>query len=213
MTLSNAERQRRFRERRSKEAPLKEPPMTHTERIRRIFITARTCAANFAYYRAAYKSSQSDGSAGSRPHILTQACNNFIDIGLIEWAKLFHEREHHSWQRHVANKDEFERGLLAVVKMDGEQWDAYFDEVKTYRDKFVAHLDLNRQMKIPNLGPALASLFYYAKYLREHEPIEQMMNEIEADVRGQYDACMKLAEDFHQAIAPAALEIGRRQFR
>jgi hypothetical protein len=44
--------------------------------------------------------------------------------------------------------------MLADLGMSANNFAKYVDSMKTYRDKFIAHLDDDRTMHIPMLGPA-----------------------------------------------------------
>jgi hypothetical protein len=50
--------------------------------------------------------------------------------------------------------------LLANLKAQEDVFEAHCAEMKTYRDKFVAHLDDERRMQIPNLTVSINSVIY-----------------------------------------------------
>lgn len=53
--------------------------------------------------------------------------------------------------------------------MNAQQWEAYIKEMRTYRDTFIAHLDLEERMQIPVLDIALKSTIFLYDYLLAHE--------------------------------------------
>jgi hypothetical protein len=63
----------------------------------------------------------------------------------------------------------FEAGFLTVTKLTPLQFDLYVDEMRTYRDKFIAHLDEEPVMQIPRLRLARKSVAFPYDYLLAHE--------------------------------------------
>lgn len=59
--------------------------------------------------------------------------------------------------------------MLAVLRMNSDDFDAYINEMQTYRDKFVAHLDLENVMYPPRLRLARRSASYLYDYVLLHE--------------------------------------------
>jgi hypothetical protein len=58
---------------------------------------------------------------------------------------------------------------MKVLGITKDEFAVYVDEMRSYRDKFVAHLDLNERMHIPKLLVAQKSASYLYDYLRTHE--------------------------------------------
>ena len=98
------------------------------------------------------------------------ANGNFIDICVLEWCKLFGDkRGQHSWKKVITNQDAFLKGLLLAVGKTQPEFDSYIEEMKTYRDKFVAHLDSEEVMNIPKLKIAKKSVLFLYSYLLANE--------------------------------------------
>lgn len=53
--------------------------------------------------------------------------------------------------------------------MTETEFNSYLTEMRTYRDKFVAHLDLEEVMHIPKLAVTQKSVCYLYDYLLAHE--------------------------------------------
>lgn len=53
--------------------------------------------------------------------------------------------------------------------MTETEFNSYLTEMRTYRDKFVAHLDLEEVMHIPKLAVTQKSVCYLNDYLLAHE--------------------------------------------
>jgi hypothetical protein len=100
---------------------------------------------------------------------------NLLDVAVVEWCKLFgSDSEHHQhvhWKNVFRDQKSFRAGLLRHVGVTRKAWDAYWNEMKTYRDMSAVHLDSNRRTKVPRfpeLGQALtSSAYYYGKAVEE----------------------------------------------
>lgn len=61
--------------------------------------------------------------------------------------------------------------MYTVLRMDADSFERYRLKAREYRDKFVAHLDLDLTAYIPHLDPAWASVrFYHAHVIKEARP-------------------------------------------
>lgn len=132
--------------------------MTPHERSRRTAILCCHCLRNIAFYRAGYR----NGNFVSSRQFFITANGNFLDIAILEWCKLFAEtRGKHHYSRALSDADGFRIDLLAVLGVSSGEYDDYLKTMRTYRDKFVAHLDEDQVMMIPRLTVAKNS----AKFL------------------------------------------------
>lgn len=162
--------------------PTTEEPLTPRERLRRVIIVCASFGRNLAYYRVG----QDQGRALLSPvyshaSFWRQANSNFLDFCVLEWCKLFGERKRgragygwgeHGWQLVVANPSAFEVGLLGELDMTAAEFCDLVETMRRYRDKFVAHLDADRTMSIPELSMARASVWFYHKHVVAHEATE-----------------------------------------
>lgn len=94
---------------------------------------------------------------------------NQLDIAVLEWCKVFGaDGEATHWKKIVppSNHDQFRDGLLQVIGVTAEEWAAYWNEMKAYRDNLVAHhIELKRIASYPALDLALKSSYHYYSYL------------------------------------------------
>jgi len=60
----------------------------------------------------------------------------------------------------VPDPDAFLQGLLANIRVTEGTFEDHCKEMKTYRDKFVAHLDDEPRMQFPHLTVAIDSVIY-----------------------------------------------------
>jgi hypothetical protein len=118
---------------------------------------------------------------------------NFIDQCVLEWCKLFGDKNgQHSWARVVSDPVEFEADLLKHLSLSPAEFEAYRIEMREYRDKFIAHLDLERVMNIPNLDVARASVEFYHGHIAGQEVQAGDLFDLPAttaELRGYYQHC------------------------
>ena len=80
--------------------------------------------------------------------------------------------------------------------MNADDFEQYRLKAREYRDKFVAHLDLELTAHIPHLDPAWASIrFYHAQVVKETRPeifaglpldIDEFQKRMSAEATGVY---------------------------
>jgi len=93
--------------------------------------------------------------------------NNFLDIAVMEWCKIFGSyKEPTHWKTVVDDHDIFRQNLLKALNIDDAAWKSYWMSMKDYRDIQVAHHQYNPNVThYPNLNIALESSFYYYNWL------------------------------------------------
>lgn len=140
--------------------------MTRRQRLRWIGILCCHCLRNLAFYRAGWR----DGTTTLKEPFWVNANANFLDIAVLEWCKLFADsRGKHSWRNIISDPASFLDGLLNELRLSNAQFDDYVNQMRIYRDKFVAHLDSEEIMHIPKLEVAVNSAVYLYDYLLSHE--------------------------------------------
>jgi len=140
--------------------------MTRRQRLRRVGILCCHFLRNLAFYKAGWRK----GKLIFKDQFWVNANSNFIDICVLEWCKLFGEkRGQHYWQKVVTDQAAFLVGLLHAVGKTEAEFDAYVEEMRIYRDKFVAHLDSAEVMNIPSLRTARKSVSFLYGYLLANE--------------------------------------------
>ena len=137
--------------------------MTRRDRLRRTALLCLHSLRNLAFYRAAHEYPKT----WNGKQFWITANNALLDIGLLEWCKIFGDRRaKHDWRKSVADQETFLAALLAHLRLTEQMFNEYIDEVRTYRDKFVAHLDEEDRMNIPNLAPVIKSAQFLYQHLR-----------------------------------------------
>jgi hypothetical protein len=173
--------------------------MTKRDRLRRVTLLCCAFARNLAYYRAGWDG----GRPKSRAEFWVTANGNFIDIAVLEWCKLFIDTKNrkpaeHRWEVVATDKAQFEAELLQAVGAD--QLKALKVEVRTYRNKFVAHLDDEKVMNIPHLDTGRASVWFYFGYIRDHEAQPADLAGLPADLDDYYWASEREARQVYGAL-------------
>ena len=127
--------------------------------------------------------------------------DNFLDIAVLDWCKLFREEKGvHSWRRAVAEPEHFQDYLLNNLSVSPQAWGEYIKEHRTYRDKFLAHLDELPTMHIPDLTWALASVSLLHSTLRKEDHCSRLerlgfdLEEALSTYSAEGDALYKLAQ-------------------
>jgi hypothetical protein len=173
--------------------------MSDEKRIRRVIILCCSFAKNLAYSRGFSDDADQALKASSHPHadVWRVATNNFLDVAVMEWCKLMADpKDRHYWGNVVNNPKEFETELLSAVAMTGAEYDAYKVSMRRYRDKFLAHLDDDEVMHIPQLDPARKAVWVYYSAIVSQSDRESFhgypasLGELQAG----YDQCVALAK-------------------
>lgn len=127
-------------------------------RPRRAALLCTHFTRNLAFYRAGWR----DGRVAFPASELWATVNsNFIDIAVLEWCKLFVDgKAFHSYTRVVSDPAAFLPQLILDFGKSRKHWDSYLHEMRTYRNKFVAHLDKLSRMEIPDMDLAEFAVFY-----------------------------------------------------
>lgn len=166
------------------------------ERIRmRTSILCLNCLRNIAYLRATMNTFRGD--------FYQTILNNFVDITVLEWCKIFVEEKHgkHYWKKSVCVEapEKFLENMLSSFGVTEDDFENYIKEFKTYRDKFVAHLDRKSEMNIPDFELAKESAIFLYQHLIDKETFASAMN-IEDAPKAQeyYDKCFYDAKDKYE---------------
>lgn len=166
--------------------------LTKTERLRRVALLCCHFARNLAYYRA-WHDRLTPGNYGE---ILATIDGNFIDMAVIEWCKLFGERKgKHYWEKVVSHQG-FEAEMVKHLDESSERFKNYINEMREYRDKFLAHLDDERIMKIPKMDQAKEAVDFLYGYLVSVEASTDDLAGLPKDLTVYYEGCFKNALGF-----------------
>lgn len=165
--------------------------MKREKRLRRVGLLCCHFVRNYAYYRASWDGEKTKATN----EFWATVQGNFLDIAVLEWLKLFgdHNDKHH-WRKVVTDTDAFRKAMLKACSMDKSDLVDLRDSIKTYRDKFIAHLDSEETMYIPELDRALALVKYYYGYITDELGIKGLGN-LPDDIEAYYQNCFTDSEN------------------
>ncbi len=113
----------------------------------------------------------------------------------MEWCKLFGDaRGLHCWEKVITDSKTFFTGLLKELSVTESEMDTYGKEMRTYRDKFVAHLDSDLVMNIPKLDLATMSVLYLYKYILANEDDDNFFHGLPSKGAGYFRASFREAK-------------------
>jgi hypothetical protein len=148
--------------------------MTRDKRLRRVAILCCHCLRNIAIYRAGWRGK----ALRVRIQFWINANSNCIDIAVLEWCKLFTERDgKHHCKAVISDRDKFRVGLEKEMGISWDQFRLYAIDVLEYRDTFVAHLDDEDTMYPPRLRLMRKSAAYLYRYLLSNEATPGLLAE------------------------------------
>lgn len=63
--------------------------------------------------------------------------------------------------------DKFRKRLLKEARLDPDSWNACWEKMRTFRDTYAAHVELDRSPEVPMLSTALNVAYAYDDWCRE----------------------------------------------
>lgn len=165
--------------------------MDREKRLRRVALLCCHFVRNYAYYKVGRHCKKT--KAPNDFWLTVQ--NNFIDISVLEWLKLFgdHNDKHH-WKKVVDDRDAFKRDMLVSCGITESQFKSCRESFKAYRDKFVAHLDSEETMHIPELDIALEVTKYYYTTVANQLGASGLKN-LPSNIEHYYNKCFQESEE------------------
>jgi hypothetical protein len=127
---------------------------------------------NLAYYRTGQGPQGMHLLDPSEPTVnfWRQANSNFIDMYVLDWCKLFADKQAvHHWRKIVSDPAKFEADLLAHLNLTPDEFQKLIDMIRFYRDKFLAHLDEHNIMDIPTLDLLAKAIWFYHAHVVTNE--------------------------------------------
>jgi len=184
------------------------PSVTRRDHLRRALILCCSFGRNLAYYRAGIEPEFSVLCDPSHPHasFWRQANSSFLDIAVLEWCKLIADgQDNHCWKKIVGDQKTFENGLLDRLRMTSDEFKTYVGRFRRYRDKFIAHLDSDKLMNIPEFDQAKEAVWFYHEHIVTEEVSADDLNGLAAILLGHmelgYEQCqIEAREIFRHAV-------------
>jgi len=154
-------------------------PLPRRDRIRRVAILCCAFARNVAFYRAGWSDEAQPLLSEYHPKVSfwRQVNGNFFDMAVLDWCKLFGDQKEtprkrlgkHHWRQVVSDSEAFEARLHARLETDTEGFAALITKMRDYRDTFVAHLDSDIKINLPELEAARVAVAFYYRHIVEAE--------------------------------------------
>ena len=137
--------------------------MNRSAKARRAGILCCHVLRNVAFYQ----SWDEAGQPFKEEQFWITANGNFLDIAVLEWCKLFvGSKGKHHFSRALEDADQFRKDLVEKLGLTEAKFDDCIGRFKAYRDKFIAHLDEENMMNIPDMKVARRSTkFLYQRLL------------------------------------------------
>lgn len=143
-------------------------------RLRRVGILCCHLLRNVAFYLSWY---DSENYCKDRQFWRT-GHNNFLDIYVLEWCKLFVDvRGKHHYSTVVKDPVQFKIDLLVNLALTDTEFADYIKRTKTYRDKFVAHLDELNNYEVPVSNIIKESVIFLYEHLLAQESINDTFSD------------------------------------
>jgi hypothetical protein len=183
-----------------------EPPLTPEERQWNVVHLCCSFMRNLAFHRAGMQREvQFNLFALVHPQgaFWREAHGNFFDICVLEWCKLFADRDRKSWSKHhwrrvVNEPDRFGEDLCTTLGVPAAEFDDLIAKVKDYRDRFVAHRDEDQMAHLPMLElPKKAIAFLHEQLAREAPSLQDWQRQ------GLLTTAEQLDQGFTQAFREA----------
>ena len=94
---------------------------------------------------------------------------NALDLAILDWCHLFGSRKDAlHWSKVLHETEHFKSHMLSHIETSEERWDEYWNQLKVYRDKDLAHIEVKNTSMIPPMDIAINSTaFYYSRITTE----------------------------------------------
>ncbi len=163
--------------------------MTELDKVHRIAQLTLSCIANIACYRAGWNGEVSPPVLRNKVDFWVRANGNFLDVATLNWCILFAEEQKgkHDWKKAFLTKTDLDSNLYHSLKTNKEEFQQNLDDVKTYRDKYLAHLDNPSLIFYPKTEFLLSSASYLFKLLKSHNETKGFLIGIYEDADVHYD--------------------------
>jgi hypothetical protein len=129
--------------------------------------------------------------------------NNTIDLAVLDWFHLFgYHKDALHWKQVLTDIPTFRKQLLQSLQLTEDEWKAYRETIKDYRDKDVAHIEVRPVSQVPRMAVALkATAIYYSAVLAELSTF------------GDYGGWPIQLKDYHMRSLEQAKEICTAAYR
>jgi hypothetical protein len=165
------------------------PPFTRSDRLRRSTILCLNFSRNLAFYCASEESPDLLEISHPTSEFWITTRGNFIDLCVLDWCKLFCDhRGEHNFLNVVTDPTEFKDKLIRFLCINETSFSHYCESMSHYRNKFIAHLDKEKETRIPNLDLAFSATVFYHNHIIVHEAKNNELNNLPHQI-GELRTC------------------------
>lgn len=126
----------------------------------------RTCTS-FASKIALTFNTQEDAN-GVINNFWHEVSQNAMDLAVLDWCHLYGQRKDVlHWSKVFPDDTTFKDRMLASVGATDPEWTQYLNDMKRYRDKDIAHLEIQRITMRPAMAIAIDSTAFYFSEVQE----------------------------------------------
>ena len=179
--------------------------MDDKTRRRRILLLSSNFIKNLAYYRAGRSNNTTNNfkADSSDACFWVQVNNNFIDMCVLDWCKIFgDEKSKHFYEKAIREQDKEAFKEEFYENLGGkDKFEKYIKSMRIYRDKFVAHLDEDNKMNIPDLYKAKKSIKFLYGYIIDLDEKKSYLQDLPYTVEileCGYDQCFQEAQEIYR---------------
>jgi hypothetical protein len=126
---------------------------------------------------------------------------NFVDMCVLEWCKLFADRNgKHFWGTVVTAPDSFKAGLRHL-RLDEGAFQNKIEEMRRLRDKHIAHQDSDSIGYTPKLDIAKKAVWFYHAQVVNQEANRADLERLPVELDAGYAECEEEAKAIYRRAA------------
>jgi hypothetical protein len=177
-------------------------PMSRKEKLRRVAFLCCSFGRNLAYYRAGWDKEckqllELDKSRNAR--FWRQVNSNFVEVCVLEWCKLFADPGgKFYWVNIVSDRASFKVALLRHLGLSEDGFSKEIDDMRTLRDKHIAHSDAVRTGYVPVLDVAKRAVWFYYDHIVRCEAQQGDLAGLPQELESGYLECLTEAMEIYR---------------
>ncbi|OPZ92208.1 MAG: hypothetical protein BWY74_01695 [Firmicutes bacterium ADurb.Bin419] len=135
-----------------------------------VYSTLFPLMRNFLYHYLSYKELiQAYKSLPGDSEFWVYTCDAHLQMASITWCMVFGDNSNEPhWKNLELNEDEFRSVLFRECQIDENDWKEYWNTMRTFRNKYVAHRELNNfNDPVPFLDLAYKAVIILDLWIRD----------------------------------------------
>ena len=143
-------------------------------------------------------------------------CNAHLEMAIIIWCMIFGSDSNQThWKKLNLEGSTFRKYFLDELMMSFDTWKKYRDEFVEFRNRYVAHRDLNNEVPVPILEIAYKMIILLELWVRKQiepdyidcPPLKQLSESYRTDI----DNTLKIVVRYSKSTCPLSLLFHRKQ--